>query len=69
MKDFHCKDTGMNCEWVGKGNTKEEVFKQVTDHAQKAHQMPMTPELTQRVDFLIHDEESIDHKISMARSK
>jgi predicted small metal-binding protein len=47
MLEFACKDIGLNCSYVAKGNTLEEVKKQAMDHAQVVHKDfldKMTPE-------------------------
>ncbi len=67
MKDFHCRDAGLNCDWVGRGQTDEDVMKQAGMHAQQAHGMKVTPDVEKRVRGLIHDESSEDHRRSMAR--
>jgi predicted small metal-binding protein len=69
MKDFHCRDAGMNCDYVAKGSTKEEVLKDAGNHAQQAHNMKLSPEMSQRVEGLIHDENSEAHKRSMSSSQ
>ena len=35
MRDFHCSDAGMQCDFVAKGATDDEVLKQAGAHAQK----------------------------------
>ncbi len=67
MKDFHCRDAGLNCDWVARGQTDEDVMKQAGTHAQQAHGMKVTPDVEKRVRGLIHDESSEDHRRSMAR--
>jgi predicted small metal-binding protein len=66
MKDFHCRDAGMNCDWVGTGTSTEEVLKKAGEHAHRVHQLTLTPELADRVRSLIHDESSAAHQRSMA---
>ncbi len=66
MKDFHCRDTGMDCDWVARGRNEKEVLDQAGVHAQQAHRMSMTPDLEQRVRGLIHDESSDEHRRSMS---
>lgn len=56
MKDFHCSDTGMKCDFVASGASKEEILKKTSEHAIKAHQMKVTPELAQKVEGLIHEQ-------------
>ncbi|HEX8909928.1 MAG TPA: DUF1059 domain-containing protein [Anaeromyxobacteraceae bacterium] len=66
MKDFHCRDAGMKCDFVARGESKDEILRQAGEHAQKAHQMTISPELTKRVESLIHDEGSEAHRRSMS---
>jgi predicted small metal-binding protein len=37
MKTLACKDMGMDCPWVGKAETKEELMKMAKEHAMEAH--------------------------------
>ena len=67
MKDFHCRDAGLDCDWAARGDSNEEILKQVGTHAQQAHKMTATPELIQKVTGLIHDEQSDAHRKSSAR--
>ncbi len=66
MKDFHCRDAGMNCDYVARGNTNQEVLAQASQHARQAHNMNMTPDLSKKVEGLIHEESSDEHRRSMS---
>lgn len=66
MRDFHCRDAGLKCDWVAKGNTDDEILRQAGAHAQKKHGLQVTPELEQKVRSLIHDESSDAHRTSMS---
>ena len=49
MKEFACKDMGMDCDFVATGETVEDVMQQAFAHAQVAHaavvaEMSSTPE-------------------------
>jgi len=61
MKDFHCRDAGLDCDFVARGNDNKEILAQVGKHAQNAHKMQVTPELSKKVEGLIHDETSDAH--------
>jgi predicted small metal-binding protein len=65
MKDFHCRDAGIKCDYVARGSTDDEILKQAGAHAQQAHGMSVTPDLEKKVRGLIHDESSEDHRRSM----
>lgn len=69
MKDFHCRDAGMSCDFVARGNSSKEVLDQAARHAQQAHNMTVTPELAKKVEGLIHDESSEEHRRSMASKR
>ena len=66
MRDMHCRDAGMNCDFVARGNTDQEIMDQAGRHAEQAHNMKMTPELKDQVRKLIHDEGSDAHRRSMS---
>jgi predicted small metal-binding protein len=68
MRDFHCRDAGMKCDYVARGNTDDEVLKQAGKHAQSVHGMSVTPELEQTVRGLIHDESSEAHRRSASQA-
>ncbi len=68
MKDLHCRDAGMNCDWVARGNSEKEILDQAGRHAQQAHNMNVTPELEQKMRGLIHDESSDAHRRSLSAS-
>ena len=69
MRDFHCADAGMKCDFVAKGSTDDEVLRQAGSHAQQAHGMKVTPELEKTVRGLIHDESSEAHRRSMSKAR
>ncbi len=66
MKDFHCRDAGMSCDFVARGNSEQEILDQAGQHAQQVHHMAVTPDLADRVKGLIHDESSEAHRRSMS---
>ena len=67
MKDFHCRDVGANCDFVARGENNQEILKQVSKHADNAHQMKVTPDLQKKVEGLIHEENSDAHRQSADR--
>jgi predicted small metal-binding protein len=69
MKDFHCRDAGMNCDFVARGNSNDEILKQAGEHARTAHNMQVTPDLRKKVEGLIHDESSEEHRRSMSTTR
>jgi predicted small metal-binding protein len=56
MKTLSCKDMGLQCNWVGRAETEEDLLKQVAKHAKEVHNMDPTPELEQKLRQAIHDE-------------
>jgi predicted small metal-binding protein len=58
MKDFHCRDAGLDCDFVAKGQDNKDILAQVAKHATSDHQMQVTPDLAKKVESLIHDESS-----------
>ncbi len=64
MKDFHCRDAGMKCDFVARGQNDDEVLGKARQHAERDHQMSVTPDLEKRVRGLIHDESSDAHRRS-----
>lgn len=55
-KTLHCRDTGSDCDFVARGQTEEELWQQVSDHAQQVHNLQLTDELKQQLRPLIREE-------------
>jgi predicted small metal-binding protein len=58
-KILHCKDLGMECDYVVRGETVEGVMALAGEHAKSAHGMTdadMTPEMVEKVKAAIKDE-------------
>lgn len=68
MKDFHCRDVGLNCEFVARGEDTDEVLRQTERHAEQVHQMKVTPELEEKIKGLIHDQSGDAHRASVAHN-
>jgi len=66
MKDFHCKDAGMKCDFVARGDTNQEILRIAGEHAKQAHNLTVTPELAKKVESLIHDENSDAHRRALS---
>jgi predicted small metal-binding protein len=64
MKDFHCRDAGMDCDYVAKGQTDEAILKKAGEHAKKVHHLDLGGDMTRKVTSLIHDESSEEHRRS-----
>ena len=56
-KVFSCRDVGVECDFVARGQTEEEIFQQIAEHARTAHGMDeLSPELAEKVRSGIRDE-------------
>jgi predicted small metal-binding protein len=56
-KVVKCRDVGVDCDFVARGNNEQEVMKQCAEHARTAHGMNEIPaELAQKVRGAIRDE-------------
>ena len=64
MRDFHCSDAGMKCDFVARGPSDRDIVDQAARHAEQAHGMERTEDLERRVQELIHDEQSDAHRLS-----
>lgn len=52
-----CRDVGVDCDFVAKGETEQEVLKQCAEHARTAHGMTELPsDLATKVRGAIRDE-------------
>ena len=56
-KVLRCRDVGFDCDGVIRAETEEEIFKQVAEHAQTAHNLTeITKEVVEKVRAAIRDE-------------
>ncbi|MFQ5793663.1 MAG: DUF1059 domain-containing protein [Candidatus Bipolaricaulia bacterium] len=56
-KVLHCRDVGMDCDFVARAETEEEILKQAAEHVQTVHDMKEIPEeLVEKVRAVIRDE-------------
>ena len=56
-KVLKCRDVGMDCDFVARGKTEEEILKQAAKHAGTVHGMTeMSDEIVAKVRSEIHDE-------------
>jgi predicted small metal-binding protein len=52
-----CRDIGVDCDFVAKGETEQEILQQCAEHARKAHGMTELPaDLAVKVSGAIRDE-------------
>ena len=56
MKTLRCREAGFNCDKEIHAATEEEVLSQAAEHAEKEHNVQVTPELAQQIRGLIKDE-------------
>ena len=55
MKHIACKDFGLDCDYEVSAETEEELLKKVAEHAEKVHEMQVTPELAEQAKSLIKE--------------
>ena len=56
-KVLTCREVGMDCDFVARGNTEEEILAQAAAHAQHDHGFTDIPaEVLEKVKAAIHDE-------------
>lgn len=56
-KVLQCRDVGMACDFVARGETEQDVLQQAAAHAMKDHGIQeITPELGAQVKAVIRDE-------------
>jgi len=55
MRELSCKDAGaQNCNFVARGDTDDDVMRQVREHAESSHNKAMTSEEESKTRSLIH---------------
>ena len=58
-KVIACRDVGVDCDFVARGQTEQEVLKKCVEHARSAHGMQELPaELTAKVKAAIREEKA-----------
>jgi predicted small metal-binding protein len=58
-KILKCRDVGVDCDFVARGATVEEVMAKAKEHAGKDHGFAdIPPELAEKAKAAIHDEEA-----------
>ena len=58
-KVLRCRDVGVDCDFVTRGTTVEEVMEKAKEHACSDHGFSgIPPELAEKVMAAIHDEEA-----------
>jgi predicted small metal-binding protein len=56
-KVMACSSTGMDCDFVARGENEDQVMAQVAEHARKDHGMQtIPPEVAAKVKAAIHEE-------------
>jgi predicted small metal-binding protein len=56
-KVFRCRDIGMQCDFVARGDTEDEVMSKAAAHAKKDHGMTEIPaDLVQKIRSAIKEE-------------
>ena len=57
MKTFKCSDIGMNCPFVAKAPTEDEIMIKIKKHAKEVHNMKsMSPEVMDKIKNAINEE-------------
>ena len=63
MKAVNCRDVGVDCEFVARGETVEDVLRQCGEHARSAHgYADVPPELVDKVKAAIREEDATTAK-------
>lgn len=56
-KVLSCRDVGVDCDWVVRAETEEEIMRKGAEHARKEHGLTeITPEMEKNVRAAIRDE-------------
>ncbi len=63
MKAVNCRDVGVDCDFVARGETVDDVLRQCGEHARSAHgYAEVPPELVDKVKAAIREEDSATAK-------
>ena len=59
MKVVNCRDVGVDCDFVARGETVDDVLRQCVEHARSEHgYADVPPELVDKVKAAIRDEDA-----------
>ena len=64
MKTFSCRHIGWDCDFVARGSSTEQVLELVTGHARDVHKTSITPDLANRIEWLVLEERSGPRKVA-----
>ncbi len=56
MKTLACRDVGMDCNWVGRAETEQELMRQAAQHVKDVHKMEITPDKAEAARKVIREE-------------
>ena len=58
-KILACRDVGVDCDFVARGETEEDIFRQCAKHGKEAHGMEeITPDLRAKMRGFIREEKA-----------
>ena len=58
-KTLNCRDVGPDCDYVARGDSEDDIMRQVAEHARAVHHIdPVPPDLLQKARSVIHDDSS-----------
>lgn len=58
-KILRCSDAGVDCSFVARGETEEELFAKALEHGKKVHGMnELTPELKEKMRSIVREEKA-----------
>ena len=58
-KVIRCRDAGVDCNFIARGETEGELFRKALEHGNKAHGMTeLSPELKEKMRKLIREEKA-----------
>lgn len=49
MPSFKCRDVGLHCRFEAKAETEEELMEKIKEHARRAHNWEVSPEVVETV--------------------
>lgn len=65
MKDLHCREVGLDCDWVAQGSTDDEVLEKLGHHALHVHDLVLDSDTLTAARARIHDLAASSHRESM----
>ena len=69
-KVLYCRDLGMDCDFIARGETDDEILRKAQEHAERAHQMiEVSPDMEDKILDNIREDSERGTELEAERSE